>query len=73
MEDVIIIVDEAVYSEIDFYLAYKKGLLSTDEVTFCLGDYTIDMPTSVAFGAITDAAERRISRISKCPGTDKEA
>lgn len=73
MEDsVIIIVDEAVYSELDFCLAYRRELLSNDEVTFCLGDYTIDMPADVAFSAITEAAERRVSRMPKCLGPRKE-
>lgn len=53
-------VDGVTYSEMDFYLAYQKDLLSTDEVTFCLGDYIIDMPAAVAFGAITDAAMHRL-------------
>lgn len=69
MEDaVIIIVNEAVFSELDFCLAYRRDLINSDEVTFCLGDYTIDMPTSVAFSAITEAAERRVSRMPKCLG-----
>ena len=54
------------YSEMDFCLAYYKKTLDVDEVTFCLGDYIIDMPAAVAFGAITEAAEHRL-------GIDKEA
>lgn len=74
MEDsAIIIVNEAVYSELDFCLAYRRDLINSDEVTFCLGDYTIDMPASVAFSAITEAAERRVSRMPKCLGPRKEA
>lgn len=74
MEDtVIIIVNEAVYSELDFCLAYRRDLINSDEVTLCLGDYTIDMPASVAFSAITEAAERRVSRMPKCLGPRKEA
>lgn len=57
-------VDGVTYSEMDFCLAYQKDLLSSDEVTFCLGDYIIDMPAAVAFGAITDAAMHRLG-ISK--------
>ena len=53
-------VDGVTYSEMDFCLAYQKDLLSTDEVTFCLGDYIIDMPAAVAFGAITEAAMHRL-------------
>lgn len=68
MDNVIIIVNEAVYSELDFCLAYRRDLINSDEVTFCLGDYTIDMPASVAFSAITEAAERRVSRMPKCLG-----
>lgn len=60
MERAIIKVDGIAYSEMDFCLAYQKDLLSTDEVTFCLGDYIIDMPAAVAFGAITDAAMHRL-------------
>ena len=60
MDRAIIRVDGVTYSEMDFCLAYQKDLLSTDEVTFCLGDYIIDMPTAVAFGAITDAAMHRL-------------
>ena len=38
MEDsVIIIVDETVFSELDFCLAYRRDLINSDEVTFCLG------------------------------------
>ena len=69
MEDsVIIIVNEAVFSELDFCLAYRRDLINSDEVTFCLGDYTIDMPASVAFSAITEATERRVSRMPECLG-----
>lgn len=64
MERAIVRVDGVTYSEMDFCLAYQKDLLSTDEVTFCLGDYIIDMPAAVAFGAITDAAMHRLG-ISK--------
>ena len=62
----IIRVDGTTYSEMDFCLAYHRQTLSNDEVTFCLGDYIIDMPAAVAFGAITEAAEHRL-------GIDKEA
>ena len=60
MDRAIIKVDGIPYSEMDFCLAYQKDLLSSDEVTFCLGDYIIDMPAAVAFGAITEAAEHRL-------------
>ena len=60
MDRAIVKVDGATYNEMDFCLAYQKDLLSTDEVTFCLGDYIIDMPAAVAFGAITDAAMHRL-------------
>lgn len=60
MERAIIRVDGVTYSEMDFCLAYYRKTLSTDEVTFCLGDYIIDMPAAVAFGAITDAAMHRL-------------
>lgn len=60
MERAIIRVDDVTYSEMDFCLAYYKKTLSSDEVTFCLGDYIIDMPAAVAYGAIVDAAERRL-------------
>lgn len=66
MDRAIVRVDDVTYSEMDFCLAYQKDLLSTDEVTFCLGDYIIDMPAAVAFGAITEAAMHRL-------GIDKEA
>ena len=56
------------YSEMDFCLAYYKKTLDTDEVTFCLGDYIIDMPAAVAFNAITEAAERRVEKMPKCLG-----
>lgn len=57
-------VDGITYSEMDFCLAYFKKTLDTDEVTFCLGDYIIDMPAAVAFDAITEAAMHRLG-ISK--------
>ena len=60
MDRAIIRVDGVTYSEMDFCLAYYKKTLSSDEVTFCLGDYIIDMPAAVAFGAITDAAMHRL-------------
>ena len=60
MDRAIIKVDGIPYSEMDFCLAYYKKTLSSDEVTFCLGDYIIDMPAAVAFGAITEAAEHRL-------------
>ena len=60
MDRAIVKVDGVTYSEMDFCLAYQKDLLSTDEVTFCLGDYIIDMPAAVAFDAITDAAMHRL-------------
>ena len=60
MERATIRVDGVTYSEMDFCLAYDKKTLDTDEVTFCLGDYIIDMPAAVAFGAITEAAEHRL-------------
>lgn len=66
MDRAIVRVDGVTYSEMDFCLAYQKDLLSTDEVTFCLGDYIIDMPAEVAFGAITEAAMHRL-------GVSKEA
>ena len=66
-------VDGVAYSEMDFCLAYQKDLLGTDEVTFCLGDYIIDMPAAVAFGAITEAAMRRVERMPKCLGPREEA
>lgn len=61
-------VDGVTYSEMDFCLAYYKKTLSSDEVTFCLGDYIIDMPASVAFGAIVDAAGSRVKEMPKCLG-----
>lgn len=64
MDRATVVVDGVTYSEMDFCLAYQKDLLSTDEVTFCLGDYIIDMPAAVAFGAITEAAMHRLG-ISK--------
>lgn len=72
MDRAIIGVDGITYSEMDFCLAYQKDLLGTDEVTFCLGDYIIDMPAAVAFGAITEAAERRVERMPKCLGPREE-
>lgn len=68
MDRATIRVEGVTYSEMDFCLAYQKDLLGTDEVTFCLGDYIIDMPAAVAFGAITEAAERRVERMPKCLG-----
>lgn len=68
MDRAIIRIDDATYSEMDFCLAYYKKTLDTDEVTFCLGDYIIDMPVAVAFGAITEAAERRVESMPKCLG-----
>lgn len=60
MERATVRVEGVTYSEMDFCLAYQKDLLSTDEVTFCLGDYIIDMPAAVAFNAITEAAMHRL-------------
>ena len=60
MDRATIRVDGVTYSEMDFCLAYYKKTLDTDEVAFCLGDYIIDMPAAVAFGAITDAAMHRL-------------
>ena len=68
MDRAIIKVDGIPYSEMDFCLAYYKQTLSNDEVTFCLGDYIIDMPAAVAFGAIVDAAGCRVENIPKCLG-----
>ena len=68
MDRATIRVDGVTYSEMDFCLAYRRDLINSDEVTFCLGDYIIDMPAAVAFGAITEAAERRVSRMPKCLG-----
>ena len=68
MDRATIRVDGVTYSEMDFCLAYQKDLLSTDEVTFCLCDYIIDMPAAVAYGAITEAAERRVENMPKCLG-----
>lgn len=64
MDRAIIKVDDVTYSEMDFCLAYYKNTLDTDEVTFCLGDYVIDMPAAAAFEAITEAAMHRLG-ISK--------
>ena len=61
-------VDGVTYSEMDFCLAYYKKTLSSDEVTFCLGDYIIDMPAAVAYGAIVDAAGSRVENMPKCLG-----
>ena len=66
MDRATIRVEGVTYSEMDFCLAYYKKTLDVDEVTFCLGDYIIDMPAAVAFGAITEAAEHRL-------GIDREA
>ena len=68
MDRATIRVDGVTYSEMDFCLAYYKKTLDTDEVTFCLGDYIIDMPAAVAFGAIVDAAGSRVENMSKCLG-----
>ena len=68
MDRAIIKVDGVTYSEMDFCLAYYKKTLSSDEVTFCLGDYIIDMPAEVAYGAIVDAAGSRVENMSKCLG-----
>ena len=69
----IIRVDGVTYSEMDFCLAYHRQTLSNDEVTFCLGDYIIDMPAEVAFGAIVDAANSRVQRMPRCLGPIEEA
>ena len=68
MDRATIRVDGVTYSEMDFCLAYYKKTLDTDEVTFCFGDYTIDMPAAVAFGAIVDAAGSRVENMPKCLG-----
>ena len=68
MDRATIRVDGVTYSEMDFCLAYYKKTLDTDEVTFCLGDYIIDMPAAVAFGAIVDAAGRRVEDMPTCLG-----
>lgn len=68
MDRAIIRVDGVTYSEMDFCLAYYKKTLSSDEVTFCLSDYIIDMPAEVAYGAIVDAAGSRVENMSKCLG-----
>lgn len=68
MDRAIIKVDGIAYSEMDFCLAYYKKTLSSDEVTFCLGDYIIDMPAAVAYGAIVDAAGARVENMPKCLG-----
>lgn len=68
MDRAIVKVDGIAYSEMDFCLAYYKKTLSNDEVTFCLGDYIIDMPAAVAFGAIVDAAGCRVENMPKCLG-----
>ena len=68
MDRAIIKVDGMTYSEMDFCLAYYKKTLSNDEVTFCLGDYIIDMPAEVAYGAIVDAAGSRVESMPKCLG-----
>lgn len=64
MERAIVRVDGVTYSEMDFCLAYFKKTLDADDVTFCLGDYAIDMPAAAAFEAITEAAMHRLG-ISK--------
>lgn len=62
MDRATIRVDGVTYSEMDFCLAYYKKTLDADEVTFCLGDYIIDMPAAVAFGAaMTQLCLRRPS------------
>lgn len=68
MDRAIVKVDGITYSEMDFCLAYYKKTLSSDIVTFCLGDYVMDMPASVAFGAIVDAAGCRVENMPKCLG-----
>lgn len=68
MDRAIVKVDGIPYSEMDFCLAYYKKTLSNDEVTFCLGDYIIDMPAAVAYGAIVDAAGCRVENMPKCLG-----
>lgn len=61
MEDrAIIRINGVTYSEMDFCLAYQQKRLDSDIVTFCIGDYIIDMPAQVAFAAITDAAASRL-------------
>lgn len=72
MERAIIKVDGIPYSEMDFCLAYYKKTLSSDEVTFCLGDYIIDMPAAVAYGAIVDAAGARVENMPKDLGYREE-
>lgn len=66
-------VNGTTYSEMDFCLAYHRQTLDDDIVTFCLGDYIIDMPAEVAFGAIVDAANSRVQRMPKCLGPREEA
>ena len=68
MDRAIIKVAGIPYSEMDFCRAYYKKTLSSDEVTFCLGDYIIDMPAAVAFGAIVDAAGSRVENMPNCLG-----
>ena len=72
MDRAIIRVDGMTYSEMDFCLAYYRKTLSSDEVTFCLGDYIIDMPAAVAYGAIVDAAGVRVENMPKCLGYREE-
>lgn len=72
MDRAIIKVDGIAYSEMDFCLAYYKKTLSSDEVTFCLGDYIIDMPAAVAYGAIVDAAGSRVLNMPKDLGYREE-
>ena len=73
MDRATIRVEGVAYSEMDFCLAYYRKTLSNDEVTFCLGDYIIDMPAAVAFGAIVDAAGARVENMPKCLGPREEA
>lgn len=72
MDRAIIKVDGIAYSEMDFCFAYYKKTLSSDEVTFCLDDYIIDMPAAVAYGAIVDAAGSRTLSMLKCLGYKEE-
>ena len=72
MDRAIIKVDGIPYSEMDFCLAYYRKTLSSDEVTFCLGDYIIDMPAAVAYGAIVDAAGSRVLNMPKDLGYREE-
>lgn len=72
MDRAIVKVDGITYNEMDFCLAYYRKTLSNDEVTFCLGDYIIDMPASVAFDAIVNAAGVRVENMPKCLGYREE-